>query len=234
MAKLKGSTKIKLALGLVGKIQYNKVKKASKNCKKSAEKTLRGILEYAKDTEWGKSHNYAEILKAKNADELFALWQKNVPPTDYEDLRPMIERHKNGEENILFPGKPMMYATTSGTTKEPKWIPITNEYYSNCYSKMTKLWLHSFQMHRPKVFENKCTSIVGKAIEGNAPDGTVYGSVSGVTRRDCPEFIKGLYAEDHCVFGIKDYKARYYTIMRTGIEQDVHLLVTAKQCKRIF
>lgn len=51
MAKLKGSTKIKLALGLVGKIQYNKVKKASKNCKKSAEKTLRGILEYAKDSE---------------------------------------------------------------------------------------------------------------------------------------------------------------------------------------
>ena len=103
MAKLKGSLKIKLALGLVGKIQYNKVKKASKNCKKSAEKTLRGILEYAKDSEWGKSHNYAEILKAKNADELFALWQKNVPPTDYEDLRPMIERHKNGEDS--FPWK---------------------------------------------------------------------------------------------------------------------------------
>ena len=63
MAKLKGSLKIKLALGLVGKIQYNKVKKASKNCKKTTEKTLRGILEYAKDTEWGKSHNYAEILR---------------------------------------------------------------------------------------------------------------------------------------------------------------------------
>ncbi|MBE6350484.1 MAG: GH3 auxin-responsive promoter family protein, partial [Spirochaetaceae bacterium] len=120
MAKLKGSFKIKFLLGTVGKIQYAKVKKASKNCKNSSEKTLRGILEYAKDTEWGKAHNYAEILKAKNADELFALYQKNVPATDYEDFRALIERHKNGEENILFPGKPMMYATTSGTTKEPK------------------------------------------------------------------------------------------------------------------
>ena len=227
MAKLKGSFKIKFLLGTVGKIQYAKVKKASKNCKNSSAKTLRGILEYAKDTEWGKSHNYAEILEAKTDDELFARWQKNVPATDYEDFRALIERHKNGEENILFPGKPMMYATTSGTTKEPKWIPITYEYYNNAYSKMTKLWLHSFQMHRPKVFENKCTSIVGKAIEGAAPDGTVCGSVSGVTRRDCPEFIKNLYAEDNSVFGISDYKARYYTIMRTGIEQDVHLLVTA-------
>ena len=227
MAKLKGSLKIKLALGLVGEIQKSKLNKASKDVKKSQEVTLRRILEYAKDCEWGKAHNFEKILAAKNADELFKLWQENVKPQDYEDLREYVERHKNGEENILFPGKPMMYATTSGTTKEPKWIPITDEYYSNTYSKMTKLWLHSFQMHRPKVFENVCTSIVGKAIEGEAPDGTVYGSVSGVTRRDCPEFIKGLYAEDNAVFAISDYKARYYTIMRTGIEKDVHLLVTA-------
>ena len=227
MAKLKGSLKIKLALGLVGEIQKSKLNKASKDVKKSQEVTLRRILEYAKDCEWGKAHNFEKILAAKSADELFKLWQENVKPQDYEDLREYVERHKKGEENILFPGKPMMYATTSGTTKEPKWIPITDEYYNNAYSKMTKLWLHSFQMHRPKVFENVCTSIVGKAIEGEAPDGTVYGSVSGVTRRDCPEFIKGLYAEDNAVFAISDYKARYYTIMRTGIEKDVHLLVTA-------
>ena len=227
MAKLKGSLKIKLALGLVGNIQKRKLDKASKNAAREQEKTLRRILEYAKDSEWGKAHHFAEILAAPNAQELFKRWQEHVPATDYEDLRPFIERHKNGEENILFPGKPMMYATTSGTTKEPKWIPITNEYYDNVYSQMTKLWLHSFQMHRPKVFENVCTSIVGKAIEGAAPDGTVYGSVSGVTRRDCPEFIKELYAENNEVYAISDYKARYYTIMRTGVEKDVHLLVTA-------
>ena len=169
MAKLKGSGKIKFLLGVVGKIQKSKLDKASKNVAKEQEQTLRRILEYAKDSEWGKSHNFAEILAADTTEELYKRWQKNVPPTDYEDIRPLVERHKNGEENLLFPGKPMMYATTSGTTKEPKWIPITNEYYNNAYSKMSKLWLHSFQMHRPKVFENVCTSIVGKDIEGAAP-----------------------------------------------------------------
>ncbi|WP_296827468.1 GH3 auxin-responsive promoter family protein [Treponema sp.] len=214
-------------MGLVGKIQLHKLNKAAKNCSLEQEKTLRGILEYAKDSEWGKAHNFAKILEAKNAQDLYSLWQQNVPAQDYEDLRPFIERHKNGEENVLFPGKPKMYATTSGTTKEPKWIPITNEYYENVYSKMTRLWLYSFMMHRPKVFEGKCVSIVGKAIEGAAPDGTVYGSVSGVTQRDCPEFIKGLYSAPNAVFKISDYRARYYTIMRTGIEQNVHLVVTA-------
>lgn len=227
MAKQKGALKISMALGLVGMIQRRKLNKASKNCRKSQIQTLRGILEYAKDSEWGKAHHYSEILQAQSDEELVKKYQEMVSPTNYEDLRPYVERHKAGEENILFPGKPKMYATTSGTTNEPKWIPITEEYYANVYSKMTKLWLYSFMMHRPKVFHNVCTSIVGKAVEGTAPDGTLYGSVSGVTRRDCPEFIKKLYAESDMVYSISDYKARYYTIMRTGIEHDVHLVVTA-------
>ncbi len=227
MKKEKNANLITFALSWVGRKNKKILDKAAKNCAKAEEATLRSILEYAKGSEWGKAHNFDEILSAKSADELFSLYQKNVPPQDYEDLRPFIERHKNGEENILFPGKPMMYATTSGTTKEPKWIPITNEYYQNIFSKMSKLWLYTFIMHRPKTFWGKCVSIVGKSIEGYAPDGTVCGSVSGVTQRDCPEFIKGLYSAPSEVFAIKDYTARYYSLMRTGIEQNVSLLITA-------
>lgn len=227
MKKEKNANLITFALSWVGRKNKKILDKAAKNCAKAEEATLRSILEYAKDSEWGKAHNFDEILSAKSADELFSLYQKNVPPQDYEDLRPFIERHKNGEENILFPGKPMMYATTSGTTKEPKWIPITPAYYQNVFSKMSKLWLYTFIMHRPKTFWGKCVSIVGKSIEGYAPDGTVCGSVSGVTQRDCPEFIKGLYSAPSEVFAIKDYTARYYSLMRTGIEQNVSLLITA-------
>lgn len=227
MKKQKGATKATLLLSIAGKVQKKHLDKAAKNVKKTEEKTLRGILEYAKDTEWGKAHNYTEILKAKTPEELYALWQKNVPPSDYEDIRPFVERHKNGEANILFPGKPMMYATTSGTTKEPKWIPITHEYYKNIYNKMTKVWLYTMIMHRPKVFWGQIVSIVGKSIEGAAPDGTVFGSVSGVTQRDCPKFVKALYSAPAAVFRIADYKARYYAIMRMGIERDVTLIVTA-------
>ena len=162
--KTKNVAFINFALGMAGRIHLSKVKKASKNCKKASETTLRGILEYAKDTEWGKAHNFSEILAASTPEELYSRWQKNVPPQDYEDLRPFVERHKNGEENVLFPGKPKMYATTSGTTNTPKWIPITNEYYDNVYSKMTNIWLYTFLMHRPKCFEGPAISIVGKAI----------------------------------------------------------------------
>lgn len=218
---------INFALGFAGGILYNKAIRETKRCKKNSSKTLRRILNYAKDTEWGKSHNFAEILKAKTDEELYELWHKYQPVTDYEDIRPLVERHKNGEENLLFPGKPKMYATTSGTTKEPKWIPITNEYYDGVYNKMTKIWLYTFMKHRPKCYGGPAVSIVGKAIEGHAPDGTVYGSVSGVTRRDIPDFIRPVHSAPAEVFDIIDYTARYYTIMRIAIEQDAHIIITA-------
>jgi hypothetical protein len=119
--------------------------------------------------------------------------RKNVKINDYEDLRPYVERHKNGEADILFPGKPKLYATTSGTTKEPKWIPITEQYYQDVYKKMNQMWFYTLIMSRPKVFYGPCVSIVGKAIEGAAPDGTVFGSASGIMQRDIPEFMKSVY-----------------------------------------
>ncbi len=214
-------------LGMAGGIQYLKLKSVSRNPRRTSEQTLRGILNYAKDTVYGREHHFADILAAKDDKELYALYQKYVPAQEYEALRPYVERHKNGEANVLFPGKPIMYATTSGTTKEPKWVPITDVYLNSVYGKMTKVWLFNFIKNRPKVFTGKIVSIVGKVIEGYAPDGTVFGSVSGVTQRDCPKFVKKLYASPADVFSITDYNARYYAIMRMGIERNITLIVTA-------
>lgn len=216
-----------LLLGIAGGIQYLSLKRAAKRPRKSQEQTLRKILTYARDTEYGQQYRFAYILEAKDDAELYRRYQECVPANDYEDLRPYVEKHKHGGENILFPGKPVLYATTSGTTKEPKWVPITDVYLHNIYGKMTKVWLFNFIKNRPKVFTGKIVSIVGKVKEGEAPDGTMFGSVSGVTQRDCPNFVKKLYASPNTVYSIEDYTARYYTLMRMGIERNITLVVTA-------
>ena len=218
---------IRFALTFVGKKILREMTKASKDGKKALGEILRNTLSASKDTVYGKEHHFDEILKAGTPEELFALFQKYVPINEYEDLRPYIERHKNGEQDILFPGKPKMYATTSGTTKEPKWIPVTEQYYQEVYRKMSQCWFYTMIMNKPKVFYGPCVSIVGKAIEGAAPDGTVYGSISGVMQRDIPDFMKVVYTAPGEVFLITDYKARYYALMRMGIEQDTHLIITA-------
>jgi hypothetical protein len=120
-----------------------------------------------------------------------------------------------------------MYGTTSGTTKEPKWIPITETYYQDVYQTMSQIWFYVLIMNKPRVFYGPALSIVGKAIEGAAPDGTVYGSISGIAQRDIPDFMKVIHTAPADVFHIADYKARYYAIMRMGIERDATLIITA-------
>ena len=227
MNKLKYPFVPNFLLGMAGGIQYRALVKATKNPRKASEKTLREILTFAKDTVYGKEHKFDYILQAPNDTELYARYREQVSPNEYEDLRPYVERHKHGEADILFPGKPVLYATTSGSTAEPKWIPITERYLKTIYGKMTKVWLYNFIQNRHMVFAGKILSIVGKVIEGYAPDGTIYGSVSGVTQRDCPGFVKKLYSNPQCVYSIADYTARYYVLMRMGIEQDITLIVTA-------
>lgn len=215
-------------LSVAGGINYRKLVKASKDPKKASMNTLREIIVYGKDTEYGREHGFDYILAAKDDAELYARYQEKIAPADYEDFRPLIERHKHGEANVLVPGKPVLYATTSGTTSQPKWIPISEKYLQTIYGKMTKVWLYNFIQNRPKVFYGKILSIVGKVVEGYAPDGTVFGSVSGVTQRDCPSFVKELYTNPQDVYRIEDYTARYYTLMRMAIEYpNLSLIVTA-------
>lgn len=216
-----------LLLGMAGGIQYLKLKCVSRNPRKAQEKTLRAILEYGKDTVFGREHKFAYILEAADDKELYRRYQECVSPAEYEDYRPYVNRMKDGESDVLFQGRPMLYATTSGATGEPKWIPISAAYLDKVYGKMNKVWLFNFIKNRPKVYRGYIVSVVGKQIEGYTPDGTIYGSVSGFTQARCPGFVRKLYASPSAIFNIDDYTARNYAIMRMGIERNVTLVVAA-------
>ena len=220
---------INTALWLVGGSQRVRLNYWSRHPKHAAERTLRDILTISRDTVYGKEHHFDRILSATNADDLFRLYRQYVPVNDsFETLRPYVERHKNGETNVLFPGKPDMYATTSGTTSEPKWIPMTHKYLKDVYGKMTHIWIWNFICHRSRIFGGHLFTTVGKELEGYAPDGTVFGSVSGVLVRDVPKIIKKHYTAPASVMSIDDYAARNYTLMRLALQhRDLTLWATA-------
>ncbi len=223
---LKNPTLVNIGIFLKGYLPTRALRLANRTPRTHSARTLRRILKYAQDTEYGKEHNFAQILEASNDEELYRLYQKNVPAVnDYEDVRPYVEKHKTGTPNVLIPGKPVLYATTSGTTKEPKWVPISKQYLENVYSKMTSVWLYNFVKHNPKTFAGKVVFVVGKSIEGHAPDGTPFGAVSGLVQQQASDFIKAMYASKPDIFEISDYVSRCYTLMRMTIEQDVTLLI---------
>lgn len=216
---------INLMVRIVGRRQMSDLRIASRNPKLASELTLRHILDYAKDTEYGRDHHFDEILQARSHEELLERFHKEVHPNNYEDFSPYIERQKTGVPNVIVPDKPIMYATTSGTTAKPKWIPITERYLKSVYQKMTHAWLYNFTRHRRATFGGYIVFVVGKDVEGYAPDGTIYGSVSSVLQNNGPSFVKKMYASVPDIFSITDYPSRNYTLMRMCIEKDVSLLI---------
>lgn len=211
-----------------GRHEYKALERASENPAATSAHTLRAILEYARGSAFGKEHDFSSILEAKSDEELFSRYAAAVKPCDYEDMRPYVERQKKGERDVLFPGSPVLYAKTSGTTAEPKWIPVSERYLNSVYNRMTRLWLYNFVKLRPGFADGKVLGIVDKAVEGFAPDGTPVGSVSGFTRSSCPYlFEKGFLSNPSCVYAIKNYTARYYVLMRLAVAQNISAIFTA-------
>ena len=91
-----------------------------KNAEENQEKLLLELVKTAEKTLFGREHQFNNI---KNIDD----FQKNVPISDYEDLKPYIERMKKGQANILWTETPEYFAKTSGTTSGSKYIPISKE-----------------------------------------------------------------------------------------------------------
>ena len=82
------------------------------------QKVFEDLLEQARETVFGKDHNFSTI-------KTFEDFSKQVPVRDYEGLKPYVDRVVGGEENILWSGKPLYFAKTSGTTSGAKYIPLT-------------------------------------------------------------------------------------------------------------
>jgi len=97
---------------------HEKTQKWAKNPIETQEKVFKNLILEAKETGFGKDHNFSQIKS-------FSDFAKQVPVRDYEALKPYVEKVVKGEENILWKGKPLYFAKTSGTTSGAKYIPLT-------------------------------------------------------------------------------------------------------------
>lgn len=84
------------------------------------QKVFQHLIKTARNTDFGKDHDFENIHS-------FDDFRKKVPVRDYEELKPYVDKMVEGEPNVLWPGKPLYYAKTSGTTSGAKYIPLTKD-----------------------------------------------------------------------------------------------------------
>ena len=79
------------------------------------------LVQTAKDTEYGRNHAFTAV---KGYDDFIS----HVPVNTYEELKGDIDRMRQGETDILWPGRVKWYAKSSGTTNDKsKFIPVSAE-----------------------------------------------------------------------------------------------------------
>jgi hypothetical protein len=112
--------------------------------------------------------------------------------------------------------KVIHFAKTSGTTDQPKLIPVTEKGL-----RIQKYGLQIFAAAQyiafPDAFRGRLLAVTGPAAEGYTESGIPYGSTSGMIYRDMPSVIKKKYLLPEAVFSVKDYELRYRLILRLAL-----------------
>lgn len=199
---------------------YGRIKRFAANPGAVQARVLQRITSEHRTTGFGKEHHFSDEMSLEQ-------FRDQVGISDYERLRPYIERQDETGEPCLNSSSPMMYAVTSGTSGRPKYIPIL-EQTLKALSENQRLFACIQYRHCPDAFRGKILGIVSPAIEGRLPSGTPYGSASGFLYANMPRLARAKYALPPEVFEIADYKTRYYAILRLALPQrDITLMGSA-------
>jgi len=181
---------------------------------------LAAIIKRNRSTEFGKAYG----LQTVHNDLEF---RDRVPIHTYEDLRPYIERQIESNHSELNPMRPTLYMKTSGTTGMPKYIPLCDDSLA-AYRRIQNLSTFIQYNAAPGIFSGKLLTLVSPMIEGRLPNGTPYGSMSGVVRHSLPSIIlsKSLLPEE--ALESLDYEDRYRLVAAIAVcAPDISCLASA-------
>src|SRR5919106_5448266 len=185
---------------------------------RAQDRLLRQILGTNAETEFGRRHGFAGLIT-------FAEFQQRVPISTYEDLEPYINASMQGEPNQLTKDPPVLFTTTSGTTGNRKFIPMTRE-GKRAKSHLTWLWFCGLYRDHPGIVRGRILSVVSPEVESHAPSGVPIGAESGHGYRTMPGPVKSMYTAPYPVFAVEDYEAKYYTLLRLAAGQDISCIAT--------
>lgn len=214
------ATRCKYAMDFMigGERLMSAMKTSTKHPKEVQLNLLHQILKTNAETVFGKEHLF-------DVTDTVEKYQANVPVNTYDNLASYINRHLQGEADVLVPGKPCYYATTSGSTGAPKYIPVTETMAKKGHQGSARLWSYTLYNNEPRSYTGKIIVLVSPAVEGHTESGTPFGSISGQYIKNLNQHIQANYAIPYELYEEADYESRYYCILLLGMaEPNVSLL----------
>jgi len=206
-----------IAAKLFAKKIHKQTQKWASNPIETQQKVFNDLIRQAKETQFGKDHNF-------NAIQTFKDFAKQVPIRDYEELKPYVDRVVKGEENIIWKGKPIYFAKTSGTTSGAKYIPLTKEsmpFHIQAARNAILSYIH--ETGKADFVDGKMIFLQGSPIL-EEKNGIKLGRLSGIVAHFVPKYLQKNRMPSWETNCIEDWETKVDAIVEETFNEDMAVI----------
>lgn len=206
-----------IAAKIFAKKIYEKTQKWANNPVATQQKVFKQLLRKAKNTRFGIDHDFDKI-------KTYADFAAHVPIRDYEALKPYVEQVVKGSENILWPGKPLYFAKTSGTTSGAKYIPLTKESMPFHIQAARNAILHYIHETKNADFvDGKMIFLQGSPVL-EEKNGIMLGRLSGIVAHFVPKYLQKNRMPSWRTNCIEDWETKVDAIVKETINENMSVI----------
>lgn len=177
---------ITIGARLLARLKKRAFRQWENNAVDLQRKTFERLIGRGGTTSFGKKHGFAAIHSITD----YETFKQQVPVREYESFKPYIDRIISGEEDVLWPGKPIYLAKTSGTTSGAKYIPITRDSMPNHIdAARNALLMYILKTGQTGFLKGKYIFLSGSPELEDA-NGILTGRLSGIVHHHIPSYLK--------------------------------------------
>lgn len=181
------------------------------------DQVFKELIQKASTTQFGKDHNFSAIQSHED-------FVNHVPIRDYEGLKCYVDQVVKGEENILWPGKPLYFAKTSGTTSGAKYIPLTKEsipYHIEAARNAILSYIH--ETGNTDFVDGKMIFLQGSP-ELTEKNGIKLGRLSGIVAHFVPKYLQKNRLPSWETNCIEDWETKVDAIVEETFHQNMTVI----------
>ncbi len=198
-------------------IVHKKTQKWVQNPIEAQQNVFKNLIASADFTQFGKDHHFSEIKS-------FEDFARQVPIRDYEELRPYVDRVVKGEEDILWKGKPIYFAKTSGTTSGAKYIPLTKEsmpFHIEAARNAILGYIH--ETGKTAFVDGKMIFLQGSPIL-EEKNGIKLGRLSGIVAHFVPKYLQKNRMPSWETNCIEDWETKVDAVVEETFNEDMTVI----------
>lgn len=195
----------------------NKIKKEMLTAPQDQESILQQLIRTGRKTSFGTGHHLEGVTNYQE-------FKQAVPIRDYELFRPYIEQIKQGRQNVLWKGRPIYFAKTSGTTSGIKYIPITSDSMANHIDTARNALLsYIAETGKHRFTEGKMIFLSGTP-ELERLGGIPTGRLSGIVNHHVPYYLRSNQLPSFETNCIADWETKLDRIVEETLGQNMTLI----------